>query len=100
MQQLKNVPPSRQDFATRNLDATRDEQKISATTVSRFIFDDTQESETTARQPDLFCALSMEAPVLRVVFKTAQSNRRLARRVRQFSHLCSYPRQTIEGEYG
>src|ERR1700732_448556 len=64
---------------SRSAGATRDEQKIIATTVNRFIFDDTQESETTGRQPDLLCALSMEAPALTVLFKTAQSNRRPGR---------------------
>ncbi|PYX58996.1 MAG: hypothetical protein DMG76_07595 [Acidobacteria bacterium] len=66
---------------SRSAGATRDEQNIIATTVNRFIFDDTQESETTGRQSDLLCALSMEAPALTVLFKTAQSNRRPARRV-------------------
>ena len=66
---------------SRSAGATRDEQKIIATTVNRFIFYDTQESETTGRQPDLLCVLSMEAPALTVLFKTAQSKRRPARRV-------------------
>src|ERR1700674_1052715 len=66
---------------SRSAGATRDEQNIIATTVNRFIFDDTQDSETTGRQPDLLCALSMEEPALTVLFKTAQSNRRPARGV-------------------